>query len=115
MSNEDNKVNPIVEFVNQSISRYSLNRPLNFITEYNGEQVYSIPYFTSIEQEQGDVYESVTNNVRIDLIANKYYNDPKLWWIIAMVNNISNPLSIEYGTVLRIPSYSSLIKNGVIK
>ena len=54
-----------------------------------------------------DQFHRVTDadSKRIDLIAWKYYRDVNLWWIIAEVNNIGNPLEIRSGTVLRIPAY----------
>ena len=54
-----------------------------------------------------DQFHQVTDadSKRIDLIAWKFYGDVNLWWIIAEVNDIGNPLEIQSGTVLRIPSY----------
>lgn len=54
-----------------------------------------------------DVFHRVTDadRYRIDLIAWKFYRDVRLWWVIAEVNSIGNPLDLQVGTVLRIPSY----------
>lgn len=41
---------------------------------------------------------------RLDRMANKYYNDDQYWWVIAIANNISYPLGIKVGTVIRIPT-----------
>lgn len=42
---------------------------------------------------------------RIDLLAYAFYDDPKLWWIIAQYNNILDPITeIVPGTVLIIPT-----------
>lgn len=49
---------------------------------------------------------------RLDIISYKYYGTPLLYWVIAEVNNISNPTMVEPGTVLRIPSTSEIYKNG---
>lgn len=41
---------------------------------------------------------------RIDLIAWKYYRNVYWWWVIALVNHISNPITdLTIGTVLLIP------------
>jgi hypothetical protein len=50
---------------------------------------------------------SVTD--RLDKLANKYYNDDTMWWIIAMANNIPNPLAITAGTVIKIPTDSKTV------
>lgn len=106
---------PIQELVTQSTSRYSLIRPLNNIVEYNSDDIYSNPWLPELSTSDDDRFEQVTDpNFRLDSLAYHYYNDPKLWWVLAAVNNIKNPLSITYGSVLRIPSLTNLIKNGVI-
>ena len=41
---------------------------------------------------------------RLDLLAAKYFNNSKLWWLIALVNNLSgDSVAIETGTMLYIP------------
>ena len=52
-----------------------------------------------------DIYIISGQGDRLDVLANKYYKDPTLWWIIATANNLNNAtLSIEPGIQLRIPS-----------
>ena len=60
-----------------------------------------------LREHDSDTFHVVTDadSKRIDLIAWKYYRDVRLWWVIAEVNNINNPLEIPAGTTLRIPSY----------
>lgn len=42
---------------------------------------------------------------RPDILANKFYGSPEMWWVIAEHNpEISDFLSITPGTVLRIPN-----------
>jgi nucleoid-associated protein YgaU len=57
-----------------------------------------------------DQFHRVTDgdSKRIDLIAWQYYRDVSLWWVIAEVNGIGNPLELQPGTVLRIPSYDRI-------
>lgn len=46
---------------------------------------------------------------RLDLIANTFFEDPRLWWIIAQYNNILDPLTeVVVGTELFIPKKSRL-------
>lgn len=42
---------------------------------------------------------------RLDHLAAKYLNDDEYWWMIALLNNLTNPF-ITPGTVLRIPTDS---------
>ena len=42
---------------------------------------------------------------RLDSLANDYYSDSSLWWIIASANNIHDAaFTVPDGTELRIPS-----------
>lgn len=54
---------------------------------------------------------------RLDLIAAAYLGDPRLWWVIAMLNGILDPYhEVVEGRILRIPSDSrvKLILSGKI-
>ena len=54
-----------------------------------------------------NLYE-VDNDDWLDTVAFKVYQTPNLWWVIAIVNNISNPFEELYpGKILRIlkPNY----------
>lgn len=54
------------------------------------------------------VYYEWVETDRIDLIANRFFGDPTLWWRIMDFNpEIENPVEITPGTLLRIPSASS--------
>ena len=50
---------------------------------------------------------------RFDTLANQFYGDSSLWWIIASANNVHDaPIGIEDGTILRIPqNYQKIIKD----
>ena len=48
---------------------------------------------------------------RLDLLAHRFYRDAKLWWVLASVNNVTDPWTeIKRGTILRIP-LESRVKN----
>jgi hypothetical protein len=51
-----------------------------------------------------DIFHTVVEGDRADLIAYRYFGRAELWWIICDYNGIFFPLEIEAGTVLRLPS-----------
>lgn len=52
---------------------------------------------------------------RLDLIAHSFYGVPDLWWVIARVNNILDPLvGAALGQELRIPTKARLASEGVL-
>lgn len=52
---------------------------------------------------------------RLDLISGQFYGVPDLWWIVASVNNIIDPLvAVPTGTRLRLPSRDRLASEGVL-
>lgn len=51
-----------------------------------------------------DVFHTMVEGDRIDLIAYRYLGRAELWWIICDYNGIFFPLELGVGTVLRIPS-----------
>ena len=54
---------------------------------------------------------TVTSNLlkRIDLIAYRAYGDSRLWWVLALVNHINNPLrDLAAGVTLKVPTMSAI-------
>lgn len=57
-----------------------------------------------INPASSDILHTLTMGQRIDNLAQKYYNDPKLGWIIMCANpEFDNELEIPYGYTIRIP------------
>ena len=52
---------------------------------------------------------------RLDLISQKYYGTPELWWVVALVNNIRDPLvGAEVGQTIRVPTRNRLAAEGIL-
>lgn len=49
---------------------------------------------------------------RLDLIANKFYGDPSLWWFIAKQNHWEDPTIVPPDTLLQIPKFTTLMTEG---
>lgn len=86
-------------------SRY--NWSVYYQDKKNGD-FYGTRQLINLKPHKSDNFHIVTerDSKRIDLIAWKHYQDVRLWWIIAEINNILNPLEIPVGTTLRIPAYN---------
>ena len=91
-------------------SRYENNQ----IKKTNdGRTVYRSKIYPSIPLRDTDIYVATETGDRLDTLANQYYNDSSLWWIIASANNLHNaPFGLEDGTILRIPTnYIEILNN----
>lgn len=52
---------------------------------------------------------------RLDLIADDRYGSAQLWWVLALVNNITDPMTEPaVGTFLRVPDPERLVSLGVM-
>jgi hypothetical protein len=72
------------------IEYFDIWEPINF-PESDDDIIHKV-----IETEVG----------RLDLIANRYYNNPNLWWVIAHANKVEDIFEeIILGVRLRIPSF----------
>ena len=71
-----------------------------------GQPYFKQKFYPNIPLSENDVYVITTVGDRLDSIANSYYNDSTLWWIIAAANNnaTKGALYPEPGTQLRIPT-----------
>jgi len=75
------------------------------ILNTQGRRYTSNPIYPFIPPTEDDTYIISTNGDRYDLLANSFYNDPKLWWIIASANNATaDNLALEPGIQIRIPA-----------
>lgn len=51
-----------------------------------------------------DVFHSVVEGDRVDLIAYRCWGRTDLWWVVCDYSDIACPVELEPGTVLRLPS-----------
>lgn len=69
-----------------------------------------VPYrvttiYPDIPLSEDDIYVIATSNDRYDLIAQQYYGDSSLWWVIASANIFNRgTLNIPQGRQIRIPA-----------
>lgn len=91
-------------------SRYERNdkKKLN-----DGRTVYRSRRYPNIPKSNNDIYVVTQGGDRLDTLANDFYSDSSLWWIIAAANNIHDaPFAVSDGTTLRIPeNYTEIISN----
>ena len=52
----------------------------------------------------------VQESLRLDLLANKFFQDPQLWWVLATLSDIGWGLQIPPGTIIRVPQNLDAIK-----
>lgn len=58
-----------------------------------------------------DVFHTVVEGDRVDLIAYRYLGSASLWWVICDYNDIFLPLDLVSGSVLRVPSVEHVQMN----
>lgn len=80
-----------------------------------GDPVLGTREIQDIGSLNTDIVHTVTvgESLRLDILAQKYYNNPLLWWVIAQANDIYDPIQgVPAGTKLRIPSMEVLYSEG---
>lgn len=98
-------------FGNKALSRY---KNLYRLVDSDNNTYIETPDRLQIKSTNRDSFYCVERGYedRLDLISFKFYGTALLWWVIAEVNGIDNPLLVSSGTVLRIPPISSLYGDG---
>ena len=94
----------------ENMSRYSKYRQI-----LDNTDVYTETFNKSeIPKNDNDTFHVVQNNEenRLDIISNTYYKDASMYWVIALANNLVDPFILKSGSILRIPSLSSLYAFG---
>ena len=71
------------------------------------KRYYKALKYPEIPLSINDIYLITTTGDRLDLLANQFYNDVDLWWIIATANpNVvrRDSFSLKSGLEIRIPA-----------
>lgn len=82
-------------------------------TPGNTNRRYIKVRYPEISRGSEDIYVYTTKGDRYDLLAQTYYGDPSLWWIIALcnVNNtIPDSLYPNIGEQIRIPAANRITR-----
>ena len=77
-------------------------------------RVYSYTLYPKIPIKNSDIFIAPTYGTRLDILANEYYKDPTLWWIIAQANGIKGFTALtteNFKGQLRIPTEIQSILN----
>lgn len=70
----------------------------------NSKSFYESQLLPDIDRRPEDVIITIDNPDRLDRIAFRFYDDAKLWWVIAAANNLGRgDWTVPAGTRLRIP------------
>ena len=75
-------------------------------TIYNKKRAYKTVRYPEIPLDENDTYVISQSGDRFDLLANQYYNDPSLWWVISTANENfqQNSMVVPEGQQVRIPT-----------
>lgn len=72
-------------------------------TRYDGKRVMLTTRYPRIPVGANDIYIFANEADYLDSLANKFYRDPSLWWVIAQANNIKLGMKVPAGMQIRIP------------
>lgn len=90
-------------------SRYE-DEKVTTVTDSDGEPHKAVRFPNYYPTEFVAKKHTIMQGERLDQLASKYYDDPEMWWIIA----VSNPRTAFYpdqippGTTIRIPHATSV-------
>lgn len=80
--------------------------PISIETKKNKSYYRGLKY-PNIPLDINDLYVVTTVGDRLDLLANQFYKDIRLWWVIAMANRDiirKDSYGLKPGLEIRIPS-----------
>tara|TARA_R110000782_G_scaffold135755_2_gene228207 strand:+ start:465 stop:761 length:297 start_codon:yes stop_codon:yes gene_type:complete len=85
---------------------------ITIVKTEEGKRYQKSVQYPLMERKLTDIYIIGARHDRLDNLAFKYYEDARLWWIIARANNIGKGnLTVPIGAQLRIPQdYLEIIK-----
>jgi len=88
---------------------------MNFDSHYDDGTHVFLPAFRVVEVPEGpfDQYYELGSDEegRLDLVSYKFYGTTRLWWVLAMANQIKEPYRVAPGTQIRVPSIATIHNN----
>jgi hypothetical protein len=101
--------------VHVSLPAYSMfsNTP---VYEVKGDIVFGLLRDPVIASPTDQLYVvTQAGEKRLDLVSSLFYGTSHLWWVLALVNNLVDPLvGVSVGTELRIPTKQRLADEGIL-
>lgn len=91
-----------------------MNRYQNIpITKIDRKRVYQTTRYPEIPLSENDIYVYTVQGDRFDVLAQQYYSDSSLWWVISIANDNlpQNSLLIPEGLQIRIPANIAEVLN----
>lgn len=80
------------------------------ITKKQGKRVFETILYPEILPADDDIYIITTDGDRLDLLAQRFYNDKTLWWVIAQANHVGKgTMQLDPGIQIRIPQNTGQI------
>ena len=84
-------------------------------TRIDGNVVYKTSRYPEIPLDENDIYVISSQGDRFDVLAQQYYGDSSLWWVISIANTATagtslpsdlpqNSLMVPEGLQIRIPN-----------
>ena len=78
-------------------------KTLTYVNEEKNKSVYRTTIYKKVEEKNSDMYFIAQSGDRLDILAERFYKDASLWWVIARANNLKT-MNVPAGTSLRIPT-----------
>jgi phage tail protein X len=74
----------------------------------SNDQVYKITYMPEIPKSASDRYIISREGDRLDLLANQFYKEPRMWVVLAIANNLGKgSFAIPPGKQIRLPDINA--------
>jgi hypothetical protein len=84
-------------------------------TKINKKLVYQTSRYPEVLLSPNDIYVYTTQGDRFDTLAQQYYNNSSLWWVISIANTDKvnqSTIVIPEGLQIRIPAtYANVIQD----
>ena len=90
------------------------NKYIKIKSSIEGKRIYKALKYPEIPLSIEDIYVITTSGDRLDLLANQFYKDTRLWWIIANANPEivrRDSFNLKPGLEVRIPTNTTKILN----
>jgi hypothetical protein len=91
----------------ETLNRFSRFRGSAILRDTDGTEFFETYHPPEIPERPDDRFHEIGagESGRLDLVSHRYYGTAELWWVIALANDLFEPLKEAVpGLVVRVPS-----------
>lgn len=95
------------------MAKFNVKHRLAKVIKYNDTPCKETIYYYAPDEGPNDTWLLTQDGDRLDILAQQYYGESRMWWYICQINDLKPTINIPAGTKIRIPAPTNKFKEDI--